>query len=70
MTTGKAAVASKSVQGSVVALIGSVLLVLEQFGKLPPGSGATIAGAAGAILGPIWALIGAIGRKQPITSVF
>jgi hypothetical protein len=72
LTTGKAAIRSKSVQGAVIAILGTIALTFEQLGKLPTG---TTEGATNMVtqvvtgLGGLWALIGALTRKERITSI-
>jgi hypothetical protein len=70
---GKPAVKSKSVQGSVLALMGGVMTVLELSGHLPIGMSTPATAAISGILsgiGGLWALFGSVTRKAPITSLF
>lgn len=73
LNSEKSAVQSKSVQGSVLALIAGVLGTLETFGKLPQGTGEASIVAVTSIIsgvGGLWALFGSLTRKARITSFF
>lgn len=62
---GKSAVSSTTIQGSILALLGSIGAYLEASGKIPLGGAGPIVGVIGAVL----SFFGRLKAKQPITSV-
>lgn len=70
---GKAALKSKSVQGSVIAIVGGIVTIAGVFGALPSGSETALISGVSAVcsgVGGLWALFGSLTRKDAITSLF